>query len=102
MLVLTRNIHESVVVGEVRDSQPMLKLTVLSITGDRVKLGFEMDDNVDVRRLEVRNRLPTAETVEFSARALDHNGVAGPVLQETIVPTGGFAGLRIADVGAES
>lgn len=101
MLVLTRRIHESVMVGEVRDS-PMLKMTVLAIFGDRVKLGFEMDDDVEVRRLEVRNRLPIAEPVEFSARASDTNVVVGPVLDEIIVPIGGVVRLRIADAGDES
>ena len=101
MLVLTRRIHESVMVGEVRDS-PMLKMTVLAIFGDRVKLGFEMDDDVEVRRLEVRNRLPIAEPVEFSARAYDTNVVVGPVLDEIIVPIGGVVRLRIADAGDES
>lgn len=53
MLVLTRNVRESVIVGDDHGPHRILKVTVLSVRGQRVKLGFEMDDNVSVHRQEI-------------------------------------------------
>jgi carbon storage regulator len=57
MLVLTRKVQESLIVGDEDGHRRLLKVTVLSISGQRVKLGFEMDDNVSVHRAELRQRL---------------------------------------------
>ncbi len=43
MLVLTRKTQESVVVGGTVGFEPMVKVTVVGIIGDKVKLGFEVD-----------------------------------------------------------
>ena len=51
MLVLSRRRHETVVVGGGPD--PMLKVTVLEISGSRVRLGFDCDREIPVRRLEI-------------------------------------------------
>jgi carbon storage regulator CsrA len=61
MLVLSRKRQESVVVGGDHPLERMLKVTVLQITGDRVKLGFEVDDDVPVHRLEVWQQMHGAE-----------------------------------------
>ena len=53
MLVLSRKTEESVVVGGHKRFEPMLKVTVLEIDGERVSLGFEANENVPVHRLEV-------------------------------------------------
>jgi carbon storage regulator CsrA len=57
MLVLSRQIDESVVVGGTDGLKRLLKVTVLSIRNGIVKLGFEADDDVPVNRLEVWERL---------------------------------------------
>jgi carbon storage regulator CsrA len=57
MLVLTRKIGESVVAGGSEGFERMLKVTVLELAGGRVKLGFEVDANVPVHRLEVWERM---------------------------------------------
>lgn len=44
MLVVTRNTHESVVVGEDKGLQRLMKVTVLSVLGRQVKLGFDIQD----------------------------------------------------------
>ena len=51
MLVLSRKNQESVVVGGTDGFQRLLKVTVLGIQGTSVKLGFEVDPDVPVRRL---------------------------------------------------
>ena len=57
MLVLSRKHRESVVVGGVDGFQRLLKVTVLGIRGTIVKLGFEVDADVPVHRLEVWERI---------------------------------------------
>ena len=53
MLVLSRKTEESVVVGGCDGFQRMLKVTVLEITGRKVRLGFQVDPSVPVHRSEV-------------------------------------------------
>jgi carbon storage regulator len=57
MLVLTRKIQESVVVGGADHFKPILKVKVLEIRGEKVKLGFDVDADVPVHRLEVWERV---------------------------------------------
>ena len=57
MLVLSRKIQESVVVGGSDSFQRILKVKVLEISGQRVKLGFDVDLDVPVHRLEVWERV---------------------------------------------
>ena len=58
MLVLTRRSRESVVVGDPAGrSYQRLKIIVLEISGDRVRLGFEGADDVPIHRSEVWQRI---------------------------------------------
>jgi carbon storage regulator CsrA len=57
MLVLSRRIQESVVVGEADRFQRVLRVKVLEINGEKVKLGFDVDPDVPVHRLEVWERI---------------------------------------------
>jgi carbon storage regulator len=57
MLILSRKNRESVVIGGVDGSHRLLKVTVMDITGGRVRLGFEVDVDVPVHRAEVWERL---------------------------------------------
>jgi carbon storage regulator CsrA len=61
MLVLSRRSREAVVVGGSNGFQQLLKVTVLSISGDRVKLGFDGDSAVPIHRLEVWERIQNGE-----------------------------------------
>jgi len=56
MLVLSRKRQQSVVVGQKDGAHRFLKVTVLEIVGGKVKLGFEVDADVPVHRLEVWER----------------------------------------------
>ena len=67
MLVLTRKSQESVVVGGSDGFQRILKVKVLEITGERVKLGFDVDPDVPVHRLEVYERIVAASRPENPA-----------------------------------
>jgi carbon storage regulator len=57
MLVLTRKSHESVVIGGTDNLHRIMKVTVLSIQGRNVQLGFEVDSDVPVHRSEVWERI---------------------------------------------
>lgn len=57
MLVLTRRIEESVVVGGSTGFERLLKVTVIEIARGKVRLGFEVDAEVPVHRLEVWERI---------------------------------------------
>jgi carbon storage regulator CsrA len=59
MLVLSRKTEESVVVGGCNGFQRMLKVTVLEITGRKVRLGFDVDPSVPVHRAEVWEQICT-------------------------------------------
>lgn len=57
MLVLSRKNRESVVVGGADGLHRLVKVTVLAITGSRVRLGFEVESSVPVYRWEVWERI---------------------------------------------
>ena len=57
MLVLSRKSRESVVIGRSSNGEPILTVTVLEIRGTRVKLGFDVTDDVPVHRGEVWARI---------------------------------------------
>ncbi|HVS36063.1 MAG TPA: carbon storage regulator [Gemmataceae bacterium] len=59
MLVLSRKHKQAVMVGGSNGFQRLLKVTVLDIRGGIVKLGFEVDPDVPVHRLEVWERIRT-------------------------------------------
>jgi carbon storage regulator CsrA len=60
VLVLTRKCQESVAVGVSVESEPLLTVTVLEITGGKVKLGFEVERDMLVHRWEVWERIRAA------------------------------------------
>jgi carbon storage regulator CsrA len=60
MLVLSRKSQESVVVGGAGGFDRLLKVKVLAISGDKVKLGFEVDPEIPVHRFEVWQRIRSA------------------------------------------
>ena len=57
MLVLSRKQEEAVVVGKTDDAGGLLKVTVLEIKQGRVRLGFEVADELAVHRWEVWERI---------------------------------------------
>ena len=57
MLVLTRQIEESVVVGDSDDVDKLIKVTVISVDRGKVRLGFEAAGDVPILRWEVWQRV---------------------------------------------
>jgi carbon storage regulator CsrA len=56
MLVLTRKNQESVVVGDSDRFERLLKVTVLEINSQSVRLGFEVNSDVPIVRARVRKK----------------------------------------------
>ena len=67
MLVLSRKNRESVVVGGGGGLDRVLKVTVLGIAGGKVKLGFEVDCDIPVHRLEVWEQIRSVDEVKSRA-----------------------------------
>ena len=63
------------VVGGSDGFEPLLKVTVVDITGGTVRLGFEAQTNVPVHRLEVWERIRAGVRPESPA-----DGAAAPVV----------------------
>ncbi len=57
MLVLSRKARESVVLGGGGGLERLLKITVLEINGKRVKLGFDVESDIPVHRMEIWEQL---------------------------------------------
>ena len=57
MLVLSRKSSESVVVGGSSAFERILRVTVIEISGKRVRLGFDVEADVPVHRQEVWERI---------------------------------------------
>lgn len=57
MLVLSRKCQEVIVVGGLGGFDPLLKVTVIEIKGNVVRLGIEAEADVPVNRLEVWERI---------------------------------------------
>jgi carbon storage regulator CsrA len=69
MLVLTRKSQESVVVGGASGFAHLLKVTVLEIRSGKVILGFEVDAEIPVHRLEVWETIRAKEGQDSPAAA---------------------------------
>jgi carbon storage regulator len=68
MLVFSRKTGERAVIGG------NIRVVVLSVQGDRVKLGFEGPAHVPIHREEVLERIVREATVSESARHREGDG----------------------------
>jgi carbon storage regulator CsrA len=64
MLVLSRKSKEVVVIGGGGALERLLKITVLEIAGGKVKLGFDVDGDIPVHRLEIWERISARGELE--------------------------------------
>jgi carbon storage regulator CsrA len=60
VLVLSRKQQEVVVIGGSGAFSHLLKITVVKISPDKVKLGFDVATDIPVHRLEVYERINAA------------------------------------------
>jgi carbon storage regulator len=76
MLVLSRKAQESVVVADCDGHSCLVKVTIVEIRGERVRLGFDAKTEVPVHRWEVWQRMagergPVSATCYSDSRILD-------------------------------
>lgn len=60
MLVLSRKVGETIVIDE------RITVTVISISGNRVRLGIDAPSDVGIRRSEVEVEVPPGTTIDLS------------------------------------
>jgi carbon storage regulator len=65
MLVLSRRPGEEVVIGD------NIRLTVVAIRGNQVRLGFTAPRNVSIQREELRQRAEDVDTLTMGPAALE-------------------------------
>jgi len=99
MLVVVRNTHESVVVGEDKGLQRLMKVTVLSVHGNQVKLGFDITDNVIIERTEDWNQLHGLVLRDRLLPVLTSDPFAHQEHRWDAVPNPGLQSLQAIAVG---
>jgi carbon storage regulator len=77
MLVLTRKNRESVVIGRPDDQEVVMVITILSVEGGRVRLGFEADSSMPIHRREVWDPIHGEHAAAAQARLDGVNGLRG-------------------------
>lgn len=76
MLVLSRKSQESVVIGGNDAYSRLLRVTVLDISGGKVRLGFEVDADIPVHRKEVWDRIQV-ESAREDRSGLPMSAISG-------------------------
>jgi carbon storage regulator len=71
MLVLTRKNRESVVIGRADQQEVVMVITILSVEGGRVRLGFEADSSMPIHRREVWDRIRSEHAATLGDSAKD-------------------------------
>jgi len=89
MLVLTRSINQSVIIGD------NLIVKVLSIRGNQVRLGFEAPKDVSIYRNEIWERIHTGQIGEKERKIIDVANSQGNAEEDSV------AGAEKADTEAE-
>jgi carbon storage regulator CsrA len=75
MLVLSRKSNESIVIGGSSGFERLLKLTVIGVAGETVKLGIEVADDIPVHSWEVWERIRAGAMPDTSWQTEEANAV---------------------------
>lgn len=84
MLVLTRKNRESVVIGRPDDQEVVMVITILSVEGGRVRLGFEADSSMPIHRREVWDRICGEHAATHGDSANDQGLRSRGTMSETV------------------
>ena len=84
MLVLTRKNRESVVIGRPDDQEVVMVITILSVEGGRVRLGFEADSTMPIHRREVWDRINGEHATAIGGFANDREPQSRGTMSRTV------------------
>ena len=84
MLVLTRKNRESVVIGRPDDQEVVMVITILSVEGGRVRLGFEADSSMPIHRREVWDRIHGEHAAAIGDSANDRRPQSRGTMSEAV------------------
>jgi len=84
MLVLTRKNRESVVIGRPDDQEVVMVITILSVEGGRVRLGFEADSTMPIHRREVWDRIHGEHVATLESFANDRDPRSRRTMSEAV------------------
>lgn len=76
MLVLSRKSQEAVVVESLKNNGSVLRITVIDILGQRVRLGFEATDDVTIQRSELWDQMHLGRSPQNNSDVDDINNSA--------------------------
>ncbi len=62
MLIVSRSVQQTVLVGEFDGFERLLKVTVLEVLGKKVRLAFELIDELNSDNHETWEQVPTSNT----------------------------------------
>jgi carbon storage regulator len=57
MLVLTRRIDQTILIGDPKSGLPPLEITVIEVRGDQVRLGIKAPRDMPVHRKEIYEQI---------------------------------------------
>lgn len=66
MLILSRRLGESIVIGE------DVNITILGVTGNQIRIGIDAPKSVSVHRKEIYNKINTRSQADEPTRGSNH------------------------------
>ena len=57
MLVLSRAVNETIVIGDDKTGENLITITLVEMRGDKVRIGIDAPRDLDVHRGEVWNKI---------------------------------------------
>ena len=85
MLVLTRRLNQSIMIGDPKNPEECIEVTVIEIRGDQVRIGTKAPRDVVVHRREIYDEIAAENAVAFAAASMP--GALEPAV-ESGVPSG--------------
>ena len=70
MLVLTRRLNQSIMIGDPRKPEECIEVTVVEVKGDQVRIGTQAPRDVVVHRREIYDEIAAENAAMVAAASL--------------------------------